>query len=63
MSSTAIFRSVKVRDHSVPVCILLRTAVGLELIDRLVRDCSNPVEAEDDTTTGTVGTTAERWTW
>lgn len=45
-----------------PVDRWLRTAVGFELTDTLERDCSKPVEAEDDTTTGMVGTTAERWT-
>lgn len=39
------------------------TVVGFELTDKPARDCSNPVDAEEDTATGMVGMTAERWTW
>lgn len=45
-----------------PVRRLLLIVVGLELTDKPVRDCSNPVDGEEATATGTVGTTAERWT-
>lgn len=53
----------RARNDGVPVCRLFDAAVGLELTVRPVRDCSNPVDAEEDTASGTVGTTAERWTW